>query len=229
MDSRHPRISTRSSVRCPVGTPLASFLISVFLALFTAGITAAQTLHVNYVCNGERINIENCNIRDLSDNANCLVGHPDHVMSNGLMKYTNESRGSLKKLLPTCKQPSAEEIARAQALEKKQQDLYNANEQKALAQLQPPSQPGSGGGPGIAAPQKPKTAEERAMARCITSGRLPASCTGNSLLGAFSQMVSQVLPGADKEGAKEAAGPNMAGVFQGAGNCGWISSMGACW
>lgn len=219
MNARHRRIFTPDSVRSQVGTKFANFLIGVFFVLCTAGIAAGQTLHVNYVCNGERINIESCNIRDLSDNANCMVGHPDHVMPNGLMKYTNETRGSLKKLLPTCKQPSAEQIARAQAFEKKQQDLYNANEQKAMAQLQPATQPGGGGAPGLAAAQKPKTPEERAMARCITSGRLPASCTGNSLLGAFSQMVSQVLPGADKEAATAAAaGPNMAGVFQGAGN-----------
>jgi hypothetical protein len=38
---------------------------------------------------------------------------------------------------------------------------------------------------------------------------------GNSLLGGFTQMISQFLPG-----AKESPpGPNMAGVFQGAG--GW--------
>lgn len=32
--------------------------------------------------NGERINIESCNIRDLSDTAICMVGHPDHVMKS---------------------------------------------------------------------------------------------------------------------------------------------------
>jgi hypothetical protein len=53
------------------------------------------------------------------------------------------------------------------------------------------------------------------MNRCITSGRLPSSCTGNSLLGAFSSMISSVLPGADKQSAP---GPNMAGVFEGPGN-----------
>src|SRR5450432_1624726 len=121
MDSRRPRISTTPSVRCRIASKLSSFLIAVFLALVSAGVAAGQTLHVNYVCNGERINIESCNIRDLSDTATCMVGHPDHVMPNGLMKYTNETRGALKKLLPTCKQPSAEEIARAQAFEKKQQ------------------------------------------------------------------------------------------------------------
>ena len=63
----------------------------------------------------------------------------------------------------------------------------------------------------------PKDAEERAMRRCVSAGRLPASCTGNQLLGAFSQMLGSVLPGADKP-AGPASGANMAGVFQGAGN-----------
>ena len=52
------------------------------------------------------------------------------------------------------------------------------------------------------------------MRRCVSSGRLPASCTGNSLLGMFSGMMSQVLPGANKQ---PAPGPNMAGVFEGSG------------
>jgi len=34
-------------------------------------------------------------------------------------------------LLPTCKQPTAAEIAKAQAFEKKQNDLYEANKKKA--------------------------------------------------------------------------------------------------
>jgi hypothetical protein len=65
-------------------------------------------------------------------------------------------------------------------------------------------------------PTPPKNAEERAMRRCISSGRLPATCTGNQLLGAFSQMVGQVLPSAAKE---PPPGPEIAGVFEGAG--GW--------
>ena len=63
--------------------------------------------------------------------------------------------------------------------------------------------------------RKPQTADERTLTRCITSGRLPATCTGNSLLGGFSQMISSVLPSTTKE---PAPGPEMAGVFEGAGN-----------
>src|ERR1700676_1455396 len=196
----------------------AVFSIAVLLLLFLAHISAAQTLHVTYVCNGERMFIENCNIRDLSDTANCMVGHPDTVFSNGLMKYTYESRGALKKLFPTCKQPSADEIARAKARDKKQNDLYEANVKKANQEndaIEARAQ-------SVITGKKPQTPEERAMNRCITSGRLPASCTGNALLGAFTDMISSVssiLPTEAKEVLlpSNVAGPNMAGVFQGAG------------
>ena len=196
------------------------FSIAVFLVLSVTGIAAAQTLHVTYVCNGERMFIENCNIRDLSDAANCMVGHPDTVLSNGLMKYTYETRGALKKLFPTCKQPSADEIARAKAFDKKQNDLYEANVKKANQEndaIEARAQ-------SVITGKKPQTPEERAMNRCITSGRLPASCTGNAMLGAFTQMISSVssiLPEDTKQSIANASssGPNMAGVFQGAG--GW--------
>jgi hypothetical protein len=198
----------------------AIFSIAVLLFLFLARLSAAQTLHVTYVCNGERMFIENCNIRDLSDTATCMVGHPDTVLSNGLMKYTYETRGALKKLFSTCKQPSADEVARAKARDKKQNDLYEANVKKANEEndaIEARAQ-------AVITGKKPQTPEERAMNRCITSGRLPASCTGNAMLGAFTQMlssVSSILPTDTKESISNASssGPNMAGVFQGAG--GW--------
>jgi hypothetical protein len=47
------------------------------LAFFTTTIAAAQkknlVLGVIFVCDGERMFIENCNMRDLSDNANYLM------------------------------------------------------------------------------------------------------------------------------------------------------------
>src|SRR5579872_1133139 len=173
-------------------------------------------LNVTYVCNGERIYVENCNIRDLSDTSTCMVGHPDRPKYNGFMAYTYETRGTLKKLLPTCNQPTAKELAAADAFKKKQQALYDA--QVAKANPQPNNQPNAGRAPtpqGAGMPTPPKNAEERAMRRCVSSGRLPATCTGNSLLGAFGQMVAQVLPSVAKE---PAPGPELAGVFEGAGN-----------
>jgi hypothetical protein len=195
--------------------------VKLGIAMLLGVSAAAQDikLHVTYVCNGERIFVENCNIRDLSDTSTCMVAHPDRPTHNGIMAYTNETRGTLKKLFPACKQPTAQELAAADAFKKKQQEIYDANVAKANPQPNPqPNNQFNAGraeapqGAGLPAP--PKNAEERAMRRCVSSGRLPATCTGNSLLGAFGQMVSQVLPSVAKE---PAPGPEIAGVFEGAG------------
>jgi hypothetical protein len=142
-----------------------------------------------------------------------MVAHPDRPQHNGFMNYTTETRGALKKLLPTCQQPSAAELAKAQAHYKKQNDLQAANEKKANDEADAIEARARAVGTG----QKPQTPEQRAITRCITSGRLPASCTGNALLGAFGQMLSQVLPSDDAKRQPQ-AGPIMAGVYQGAGN-----------
>jgi hypothetical protein len=195
---------------------LLKLSVCVLMIVFATTLAAAQDLTpgLTYVCNGEKMFIENCNMRDTSDTSTCMVGHPDHVMPNGLMQYTTMTRGELKKLFPTCTQPSAQQLASAKAFQQKQQAAYDANVAKANQQLQAATTVPAYGPSGQ--PLKPKTPEEREMNRCVTSGRLAASCTGNSLLGAFGQMLSAVLPGADKGGPS--AGPTMAGVFQGAGN-----------
>ena len=200
-----------------------SALLLVIFAMFvsTPSPASAQAaaapdipIGVTYICSGEHIYIENCNIRDTSDTSNCMVAHPDRLTPTGMNSYTYVTRGALKKLLPTCQQPSAKQLAAAKAFQQKQQDIYNANVQKAEQQMKAPAQPAYQ--PGSASQvTPPKNAEERALRRCVSSGRLPSSCTGNSLLGMFSGMVSQILPGADKT---PAPGPVMAGVFQGAGS-----------
>jgi hypothetical protein len=169
---------------------------------------------VTYVCNGDHMFIESCS-NDHSDNGTCMVGHPDHVMPNGLMQYTNMTRGALKKLFPTCTQPSAKELAAHQAFQKKQQEIYDANVAKANPQPIANRASATGGNASLQQITPPKNAEERAMRRCVSSGRLPATCTGNSLLGAFGQMLGSGLPGANKE---PAPGPTMAGVFEGPGH-----------
>jgi hypothetical protein len=174
-------------------------------------------LNVTYVCNGERMYVESCNIRDLSDNASCMVGHPDRPTHNGIMAYANETRGALKKLFPTCQQPSAQELAKADAFKKKQQEIADANAAKAnpqSAQTTTQANAGRAQPQAVARPTPPKNAEERAIRRCVSSGRLPATCTGNQLLGAFGQLVGQLLPSAAKE---PAPGPDLAGVFEGPG------------
>ena len=206
----------RANHRAEGTTFFLNLSIAAILILFTTTLATAQEKDllegVTYVCNGERMFIENCNPNP-ADTASCMVGHPDHVLANGMMQYTNMTRGALKKLFPTCTQPSAKELAAVAAFKKKQQEIYDANVAKANPQASAARPQAQGAGSQI--PTPPKNADERAMRRCISSGRLPATCTGNSLLGAFGQMISQVLPGADKTAAP---GPVMAGVFQGAGN-----------
>jgi hypothetical protein len=182
--------------------------------------TAQQDIRLNvtYVCSGERMYVESCNIRDLSDTATCQVAHPDRPQHNGFMAYTSETRGALKKLLPTCKQPTAQELAAEEAFKKKQQEIYDANVAKAnpTTNPQPANQANPSRAPGasVGQPSPPKNAEERAMRRCVSSGRLPATCTGNALLGGFGQMIGQFLPSVAKE---PAPGPELAGVFEGPG------------
>ncbi len=196
-------------------------LLLALLVAFTASALAQDIpLHVYYVCNGERIFIEGCNIRDTSDNGTCMVEHPDHTNAGGIAAITSETRGSLKKRLPTCQQPTPQQLAAAAAAQKRQQAIMDANEKKANDQLAPATQQFSQANNGTAGIAPPKNAEERAMRRCVSSGRLPASCTGNAMLGAFGSMLSSVMGslGAETKTAAPLAGPDMSGVYQGAGN-----------
>src|SRR5271156_4824584 len=100
---------------------LLNLSVATFLIVFVGTLAVAQDLTpgIIYVCNGEKMFIENCNIRDTSDTSTCMVGHPDHVMPNGLMQYTTMTREALKKLFPTCTQPSAQQVAAAKAFQQK--------------------------------------------------------------------------------------------------------------
>lgn len=170
---------------------------------------------LTYVCNGERLQIDSCNMRDLSENSTCLVAHPDHMRWNGLPTYTNETRGNLKKLLPTCQQPTAQQITAAKSRQQRRQAAEDANLKKAEDAVSA----------GTAMPTRaeviqalqPKDPAERQMNRCISAGRLPASCTGNTLLGGFSKMITSMAPSVTDSSTPQ-AGPVMAGVFAGPGD-----------
>jgi hypothetical protein len=133
--------------------------LALLPAVLAIPYSAAQEIHqhVTYVCNGERIYIDGCSIRDLSEQGICNIANRDKLTPTGIETYTYATRADLKKLLPTCQQPSAKSIAAADAFDKKQQDLYNANVQKSEQQMKGAPQPVSYG-----QPQKPKTSEERA-------------------------------------------------------------------
>jgi hypothetical protein len=133
--------------------------------------------HVTYVCNGEHLFVESCNVRDPSDNSTCMVAHTDKMRPNGFPTYTNETRGTLKKLLPTCQQPSAKAVARVQDAQKKWRDQYNA-----AVNTPAPARPGNSSGQITPVNINPaaQSADERATTRCITAGRSPTLC-GESL------------------------------------------------
>jgi hypothetical protein len=111
-------------------------------------------------------------------------------------------------------------LSDAKAFQKKQQDLYNAAVARANPPQPPPSSAGAPGQP-VSVNTETMSPEQREMNRCITSGRLPVSCTGNSLMGMFTNMISSVassvggIPGLNKQSGP---GPVMAGVFEGAGH-----------
>jgi hypothetical protein len=157
---------------------------SMAVGLLGCGIASAQDVQtgVMYVCSGERLEIESCNMRDLSDRTSCLVAHPDRPLHNGFMAYTNETRGTLRKLLPTCKQPSAAAIAHAQAVTKKAQDAQDAALQKNLALMDTPAHGPSG-------PEPPKNVkaqrDKMRVARCLSAGRSETQCVGNEFGKAF--------------------------------------------
>jgi hypothetical protein len=159
------------------------FCFSAALGLLGCGVASAQDVQtgVTFVCNGERLEIESCNMRDLADNTSCLVAHPDRPLHNGFMAYTNETRGTLRKLLPTCKQPSAAAVAHAQAVAKKQQDAQDAALQRNLAAMDSPHGPSG--------PEPPKNVKSQRdkmrVARCLSAGRTETQCVGNEFGKAF--------------------------------------------
>lgn len=199
-------------------------LAALFLAVtFAARCAVADDIPigVTYVCGGEHIYVENCNIRDTSDSSTCMVAHPDHLTPNGLNTYTYLTRGALRKLLPTCQQPSTQELAARKAFEKKRQALIDAQTPKYNAAPAPATAPSQSAGVSYGALPPAKDPQERAMRRCVSSGRLPSTCTGNSLMGMFTGVISSTLSGLAGTKASDTgpnAGPDMAGVFQGAGN-----------
>jgi hypothetical protein len=196
-------------------------LCLTLFSLFATAFCSAQDikLHLYYVCNGERIYVDSCNMRDTSDTSTCMVVHADHINASGVPTASYETRATLRKLLPTCKQPSAASVAAEAAAQKKQQQIIDSQTPKyaptpAVTVEGVQAQLASGGS---------KDPQELAMRRCIAAGRLPSSCTGNALLGSFSNMITSALSGVtatstNTANAAPSAGPDMNGVFQGAGN-----------
>jgi hypothetical protein len=192
------------------------FRIFVPAALFLASLASLAAddvqLGASFICNGERIFVSSCNMQDRSDNGSCMIGHPDKLNANGMMTYTYDTRGNLKKLLPTCKQPSKEEVAKANDFHRIQAEKLAANTKKANDELDANEAKVQSAITGKPASSK----EEREMTRCITSGRNPELCTGKQLDNFFGSAVNMVLPGMVKP---PMPGVSLAGTYMGKG--GW--------
>ncbi|HEY0704466.1 MAG TPA: hypothetical protein VGD60_16960 [Candidatus Acidoferrales bacterium] len=185
------------------------------LMLLFAGVASAQSFAtgVTYVCNGERLLIESCNMQNTSDTSTCLVQHPDRPLHNGFTAYTNESRGTLNKLVPTCTQPSAAAVAHAQAFAKKQQDKQDAILAQNLAAMDAPTP-----APGSASPGDVKAQRDKArLARCISAGKTEGQCVGNEFGKAFEGVFA--FAGSMLGMAPPKSGIYLNGVYAGKG--GW--------
>jgi len=159
------------------------FSLAALIGTCSSTLAAGQTIAAGptYVCNGERLHLESCDIRDLSDNSQCMVAHLDKMRPNGFPTYTYETRGTLKKLLPTCQQPSAQSLAKAQAAQQKNAGEYQAvvNPPKLVAPARAPQAIAVGsamnfGSTGL-------SGDSLREGRCVVSGREATLCGENSL------------------------------------------------
>jgi hypothetical protein len=155
-----------------------------------------------------------------------MVAHTDKMRPNGFPTYTNETRGTLKKLLPTCQQPSAKAVARVQDAQKKWEDQYNA-----AVNTPAPARQGSSASQITPVNINPamQSADERASTRCITAGRSPTLCGENSLgkwfegaIGNGVAMANAIAPGSADKLSKATKplppGLEIAGNYVGSGN-----------
>lgn len=203
------------------------FSIAALLAFSSPAIADDIQTHVTYVCNGEHLFVESCNMQNLSDTSSCMVAHPDKMRPNGFPTYTNETRGTLRKLLPTCQQPSAKAVARVQDAQKKWQDQYNA-----AVNTPAPARPATSASQITPVNINPaaQSADERAATRCITAGRSPTLCGENGLgkwfegaIGNGVAMANAIVPGSADKLSKATKplppGLEIAGNYMGGG--GW--------
>jgi hypothetical protein len=186
-----------------------ALVVAALASLIVGGLASAQDLHmgVTYVCNGERLLIESCNMRDTTDTSTCMVQHPDRPQHNGFPAYTNETRGTLKTLLPTCKQPGAAQVAKADSARKGAQDKQDAIAQQNLKLMDTPP-------PGATGPTSVSRDKAR-LQRCLSAGRTEGQCAGNAFGNFFGDALN--LAGALIGADKPETGLYFAGRYEGKG------------
>lgn len=181
--------------------------VAIFSCLLSRCVVEAQNLQmkVTYICNGERLIIDGCDIHDMSDTAHCFVAHPDRPLHNDMMAYTNETRGGLNKLIPTCKQPGAAEVKAHEDFERRVAASQQAavDQQKAWVAAHSPQ------------PQGPSE-DQQAVNRCVSAGRSLFDCLGETMKKEVGDMLGAVDPSLKKMMTTE-PGLRLSGVYNGAG------------
>jgi hypothetical protein len=182
-------------------------VLSVLLGV--PGAISAQTVltNVTYICSGEHIYLDYCAASE-ADTARCAIAHPDKLY-NGGVTFTYDTKGNLKKLLATCVQPTAEEIAREAAHEKGVKDQQDAAQKKTLA--------GMASAQSFAPPPPTQLEREQAEIReCIEAGREPTTCMGETMSKSLQGMMAEVNPGMAKAMANEhPPGLYLTGAYKG--------------
>ena len=185
-------------------------LVTAFLLFCRPALTQEIMLQVTYVCSGEHLYVDNCDMRDLSDTSYCMVAHPDKL-KNGMTTYSSSTRGALKKLLPTCQPPSRQEIAAHQDYVRRQNAIQTENQRRSQEQLNAQEQRQQE----LEAQEYKKTAWRRRMARCVSSGRVPAVCTGNAITRDLDEMTGHIMSQVEPD---LKPGPELSGAFAGTGD-----------
>jgi hypothetical protein len=183
------------------------YVLTVLLGI--PGAIAAQTIltNVTYICGGEHIFLEYCNVSE-ADTARCAIAHPDKLY-NGGVTYSYDTKGNLRKLLSTCVQPTAEEIAREAAFEKRAKDQQDGAQKKNLA--------GMASAQSFAPPPPTQLEREQGEIReCIEAGRQPTTCMGETMSKSLQGMMAEVNPAMAKTMANEhPPGLYLTGVYKG--------------
>lgn len=153
-------------------------LITVFA--LTLPVFAEQfQIGVIYVCKGERVLITGCDVRDQSDAAYCQAEWRDRPQHNGFPVYTSETRGSMRKLLPTCQQPTAKQLGDRARFDKVLADAEKkavADQEEAFRRANQANAPSTDPG-------------RIAVRRCLAAGRSQAECLTEGLGKSFNALV----------------------------------------
>jgi hypothetical protein len=150
----------------------------LLLALALPAAAEQFTIGVVYVCKGEHVVVTGCDIHDDSDKGYCQAQWNDRTGNGGFPAYTSETRGSMRKLLPTCTPPTQNQLDAHARFEKNVSDYQKkavADQEEAFRRANQPKGPSTDHG-GIAA------------RKCIAAGRSEMECISEGFSKSFKSL-----------------------------------------